>query len=424
VVAESRHHVNDDVQEDTSKFFASAKHPPSETNKSRASTRATAERQISRDGRGQRATRSISDRSVQWSSDRRKPQEDANLSGRSSSSYFTWSKSGRHSSKAASYPKAPNSIRTAAFQFKPGPFRSSSVGAVEKSVNSTIQRAQPIKRVRSDGAKYATTLNLSGGSSTKSYQQAVLSSEGAQHGDKKPRSFLKGATNKKFGPQKDAQFLPHQDSFKSSDIEQPAAGKAHLESPSCQNHLKVGQLSNERRLKTFPDIQHDSSSSMELLLKNCKIAQRERSGRILHIDDENLVPSSAIPSSNQTFKFFPRFRGGERLEVDEPYNGSTIEGFLGAYAEEVGPGDDELSIIDTWNTRAVDEQQEQLLWPHEDEEMMGNHDIMMDEMDGERVESENWLMEITDQNVPPKTFAIETRLEQPRLGFWRPHRLY
>jgi hypothetical protein len=433
-VGTGRHpHDSDDLQKDTSKFFPPVKNPGSETKQSIKSTRGVAQRETPKEGRARVVAESISSRGIRQSKGRQILQEDTNASARSSSSYFTWSKSGRQSSRAASHPKAPDSIQTAAFQFKPGPFRSSSVGAVEKSVNSTIQRAQPIKRVCSDGAKYATTLDLSGGSSSNSYQQAVLSSEGAQHGDKKPQSFQKGGKNKKFGPQKDAQFLPHQDSFKPSDFMQPAAGKPCRDSTSYQNHLAVSQLSNDGLIEPHPKSQRELSSSMERLLNDCKLTQRQRTERVAFADRVNIMPPSTVLPYNEPFRFFPQSRGGERVYFYEPHNGSTgEEGFLGAYAEEVGPWDDEeqqLAMIDSWCEQPVDEQQqqeqqEQLLWPHEDERMVGNHGMMMEEMDYGEILAKDGFMEMSNETGPHTNFAIETRREGPSAGFWRPHRLY
>jgi hypothetical protein len=208
-------------------------------------------------------------------------------SDRPSSSYYTWPKcSSIQSSRAASFPKAPESVQIAAFQFKPGPFRSSSVGILENLVNSTIQKSQPMKRVRSDGDNYKT-LHLSGGSPRTSYQQAVLSSEGAQHGDKRPHQFHSGAKNRIIESHRNAQFLP------SGNSEEPSVLSYQENVTRSASSRNIATMASQQSMQ-FPGRtdcfnQPESLNSLSRMLSRCKHAQRQATQRVSFADADSVI---------------------------------------------------------------------------------------------------------------------------------------
>src|ERR1700753_4354305 len=97
-------------------YFLRPKKPCTEANRSLATTRPAAEGETSgKRGRTRTVNESTTSRDAAQSgyslSGRPELQVDATVPAKASSSYFNWSKSGKQSSIAASFPKAPESIQ-------------------------------------------------------------------------------------------------------------------------------------------------------------------------------------------------------------------------------------------------------------------------------------------------------------------------
>src|ERR1700761_6884907 len=178
IKADTRAREEESQASAVSPYFLQLKKYGTEANRSSGWKRPAAEGETS-GKRGRTRTVNESIASSDTSQTRRAPssrpelQEDVKVPAKASSSYITWAKSGIQSSRHASFPKAPESIQVAAFQFKPGPFRSSSLGVLENSGNSTIQKAQSKKRLCSEDGNFGT-LNLSGESPRTWNHQAFL----------------------------------------------------------------------------------------------------------------------------------------------------------------------------------------------------------------------------------------------------------
>jgi hypothetical protein len=418
-------------ESDDSLYFLHLKKQDKEANRSSARQKPAAEMETSgKRGRTRTLNESIASgdaaRLGRVLHSRLELQEDVKAPAKASSSYFTWSTSGIQSSKAASFPKAPESIQVAAFQFKPGPFRSSSVDVLEKLVNSTIQKDQSKKRVCSEDGNFGT-LHLSGDSPRPWYQQAILSSNGAQHGDKRPHPSSRGAENKILGRQRDAQFLPYRGSRELSECSQSERATGRLNSHS--NSAVESQRSNNNLNMTYHKIQSDYSASLERLLKHCKHAQEQVTQRVGFLGEE-FAPRMRFDTENtQPLNILDDVCDNVAKEVEEGVDirsGNTESSYAYGCEANMPYEEHDVTFDQTIDERSHDAHDEYPMWGC-GIDGVNSRDAMVEDGFYEASDAV-WngdIMKRIDREFQDKLCGYaEPSPEEPPARFWRANKLY
>jgi hypothetical protein len=329
---------------------------------------------------------------------------------RPSSTCLTWSVSDLQSTNAASHPKAPESIHAAAFKFKPGPFRSSSVEKLAESVWTIPERAW------SDGCTDDDILNLPGISSSNELPEVNLSRDGAQHVDKEPH----GARDKIFEPQIDA-HPPSTRSQKSIDTKLSSKRGNQLRGRSS-----VYESQPLLRRVNPPTDTIDSSISIDNLLGQCYQAQQEVAQRITQ-ENKDLVETGLSgreadrPSSTYTVYSSARHHGHGLLEESYEDDGEqdrigTDEGYKIMNEE----------ILETYPS--FEEGYEEFAECEEvgEEGFSGIESEAGFQAQGEKID-ETWEHERIDAMGYPTLPGLKQstrRTDEAQRRFWRPNKLY
>ncbi|KAF2675457.1 hypothetical protein BT63DRAFT_420646 [Microthyrium microscopicum] len=186
-----------------------------------------------------------------------------------SSSYVSWSDTANRSEAHFEFPKVSGAVEQSEFKFKPGPYRSSSLGAVRKSMDPSVQRGQALRRARSDQAHYST--NMSGELRSMNSREPSLPGSSPKLVDRQSLpQFQHSAINKRFEPQHSSR-APHAASNRDRSAYHPAMDPRNYSVP--QEDSRPTRESGRKQTAEGPD--DPSSSSLARLLSHCNQVQND-----------------------------------------------------------------------------------------------------------------------------------------------------
>lgn len=330
---------------------------------------------------------------------------------RPSSSCLMWSQSGIQSGRGASYPKAPESIHVAAFKFKRGPFRSSSVEISKQLVDSTIQKAKLKNGVRSDSGNDRSLELESGGISYIRSPEAHLSRKGARHGDKDPHPTPgSAADNRIFEPQGSTHhFPPH--------MSKPLAS-SRREGTQSQPSVIPSQFSDVQSIK--PHGRVSGLSSTAKLLQECHRAELQATQSVMFKDQHHIIP--AQPTHVQAPEIYPELliqEGGHLMAQVEEQEWGGMQYYTASFGPEQF---DEISdhAVSNIDEAAFHYEEQYPDWNDIGEDRPYADDVWMDGQNGR----------IGDMDPVPPVLTnggfqdSEPVHELSGRAFWRPHKLY
>jgi hypothetical protein len=326
---------------------------------------------------------------------------------RPSSNCLTWSISGLQSTNAASHPKASESIAVAAFKFKPGPFRSSSVGKLAKS-EATIPN-----RAHSDGCT-DDILNLTGISSSIELPEVVLSRDGAQQVDKEPH----GARNRIFELQVDAR-PPSICSQKSIDTKllSKRGNQMRGRSSVYESQPLHTQVSYTDRI--------DSSMSIDNLLGQCYQAQQEVA-ESLALDESGLLETEMSegevdepPSTSYSL-----YSGTRHQSYDMPKESYEDDGDQGKIGLNEGYEVMDEEILETYPS--FDGNYGEFFQGEVGEEGFSRNQHYASFVQEGKIDETLEHDRIDDMGYPtlPGLYQSTRKTDKAQRRFWRPNKLY